>query len=395
LLAIALRRAGKVAEAQTRLNQVLLHDPLNHPALHEKAVADFPESVEALHKLQRSLADDDQYSMDLGCYYLDAGLPEDSLEVLEAAWSQKATAMTAYLLAFLSHQTGDASAEKAWLDKAQQASPEFGFPSRLEEVAALQFALEQDPEDSKANYFLGNFYYAHERHDEAVQLWNDAVKRMDPYDVIFRNLGLAAWQRHHNPSEAIDWLEKALALNPNNQDLYLHLDEIYKSQKSDPKREQLLTKINVLSAAREDVRKHAITMMVELGHYQEAIELMTAQTYVPLEMDQSFHDVYVRALMLRAQDHLTGGRLEDAVRDYHKMLEYPENLGVGAPTTRAQAHIYYRLGLAYEKLGKYRQAIKAWREAASEHHPRGTELFTYIQMALDKLSRYSELGLEE
>ncbi len=70
-------------------------------------------------------------------------------------------------------------------------------------------------------------------------------------------------------------------------------------------------------------------------------------------------------------------------------------MGVGAPTTRAQAHIYYHLGLAYEKLGKYRLAIRAWREAASEHHPHGKELYSYVQMALDKLSRYSELGLEE
>jgi tetratricopeptide (TPR) repeat protein len=99
--------------------------------------------------------------------------------------------------------------------------------------------------------------------------------------------------------------------------------------------------------------------------------------------------------MMRAKDHFNAGRIEEAIRDYHKMLEYPKNHGVGAPMTRAQADIYYHLGLAYEKLGKYLKAIKAWREAASEHHPHGKELFVYVQMALDKLSRYSELGLEE
>jgi tetratricopeptide (TPR) repeat protein len=99
--------------------------------------------------------------------------------------------------------------------------------------------------------------------------------------------------------------------------------------------------------------------------------------------------------MLQAQDHIQAGQLEEAIQDYNKMLEYPENHGVGAPTTRAQAHIYYHLGVAYEKLGKYRQAIKVWREAASEHHPHGKELFPYVQKSLDKLSRYSELGLED
>jgi tetratricopeptide (TPR) repeat protein len=120
---------------------------------------------------------------------------------------------------------------------------------------------------------------------------------------------------------------------------------------------------------------------------------MEAEKFIPLEMDQSFHNAFVQALMLRADDHLKAGRVEDAIQDYLKMLEYPENLGVGAPTTRAQAHIYYQLGLAYEKLGKYQLAIGAWREAASEHHAHGKELYPYIQMALDKLSRYSELGL--
>ena len=126
---------------------------------------------------------------------------------------------------------------------------------------------------------------------------------------------------------------------------------------------------------------------------KEAIRLMEAEKFIPLEMDQSFHNTYVQALMLRANDHLKTGDFEAAINDFLRMLQYPENLGVGAPTTRAQAHIYYQLGLAFEKTGQYRLAIESWKEAASEHHAHGTELFPYIQMALDKLSRYSEFGM--
>jgi hypothetical protein len=46
----------------------------------------------------------------------------------------------------------------------------------------------------------------------------------------------------------------------------------------------------------------------------------------------------------------------------------------------------------YEKLGKFSQAIDAWQEAAKEHHTYGDQLFPYLQMSLDKLGRYSELG---
>jgi tetratricopeptide (TPR) repeat protein len=394
LLAIALRHGGRREEAAAELRQILRGDPLNHPALRELALANLPESAEAGRQLQRCLADDDAYAIDLGCYYLDAGMPQEAIDVLQAAWSQNANTMTAYLLAYLCHQTADAGAESAWLEKARKASPEFGFPSRLEEVAALESAIDRNAEDPNARYFLANFYYAHERYDEAIELWQDVSTRMEPYDVLFRNLGLAAWQHGHNLDDATSWFEKALALNPLNQDLYLHLDDLYKMQHLDEKRERLLTDIRALAEPREDVRKRSITMMVDLGHFQEALDVMTTETFIPLEMDQSFHDVFVRALLMRAAAHLDGGRVEEAIEDYQRALRYPANLGVGAPTTRVQANIYYQLGLAHEKLGQYREAITAWREAAQEHHPHGQELFGYIQMALDKLSRYSEMGLE-
>jgi tetratricopeptide (TPR) repeat protein len=302
--------------------------------------------------------------------------------------------MTAYLAAFMSHKAGDFSAAGAWLERARATSPDLGFPSRVEEVLALEFALQKDPHDSLAQYCLGNFLYAHERHDEAIRLWTEALAGLSDYDVLYRNLGLAAWQRKNNASEAIEWFEKALALNPYNQDLYLHLDDLYEKEGLANQRERLLERTKALPCIREDVHKHLITMMVELGHYQEAIELMARETFVPLEMDQSFHNVYVQALMMRARASLEAGRTQEAIHDYLQALEYPASHGVGAPTTRAQARIYYELGLAYERLGQYNNALEAWREAASEHHAHGQELFKYVQMALDKLSRYSELGLE-
>jgi tetratricopeptide (TPR) repeat protein len=133
---------------------------------------------------------------------------------------------------------------------------------------------------------------------------------------------------------------------------------------------------------------------VDLGRYEEALEMMQAENFIPLEMDQSFHDLYVRALMQRAEVHIRSEEIERAIDDYKKALEYPKNLGVGAPTTMCQAYTYYHLGLAYEKLGYFQDALAAWHRAACEHHPHGSDLFNYVQMALDKLSRYSELGFE-
>jgi tetratricopeptide (TPR) repeat protein len=100
----------------------------------------------------------------------------------------------------------------------------------------------------------------------------------------------------------------------------------------------------------------------------------------------------VRALLQRAGAHLKAGRIEDAIADYQKALEFPHNQGVGRPATMRDAEIHYRLGCAYEQLGKYKQALQSWRQAAKEHHNFRDELYPYVQKSLDKLGRYSQLG---
>ena len=147
-----------------------------------------------------------------------------------------------------------------------------------------------------------------------------------------------------------------------------------------------------LDPIREDLRKRSLAIMVDLGRYDQALEIITTEEFVPLEMDQSFHLVYVKALLGKAEEQIEAGQISEAIFTYQKALDFPKNQGVGKPTNLGNAEIFYRLGCAFESLGKYRQAIVAWQEATREHHSFGEDLFTYIQMFLDKLGRYSELG---
>jgi tetratricopeptide (TPR) repeat protein len=152
--------------------------------------------------------------------------------------------------------------------------------------------------------------------------------------------------------------------------------------------------MNRLDPPREDVRKRMLSMMADLGMHEEVLRILATEQFVPLEMDQSFHHVYVRSLSLRAEAHLQAERLEEAAQDYRQALEYPKNHGVGRPTTSNDAEILYRLGCVYEQLGRFQEAISVWRHAGQEHHAFGEALHPYVQLALDKLGRYSELGFE-
>ncbi len=391
-LCAALRLAGRVSEARTGLLELLERDPLNHTVLRELSLSEPGSEYSA--RLAAQLEDDPQYVLDLACFYQRLGMLRDALQVLEEyshGWEYPPLAI---LAAHLCHLAGDTDASRQWLKRSQGMKLEFAFPSRLEEVAALEFALQSNPGDASLSYMLGNFMYSRARYSEAVRLWEQALKDLPESDVLLRNLGLAAWQRDGDLLKAASLFERALAANPLNQDCYLHLDDIYRALPDPGKRAQLLEKIQSLDAPREDVRKRSIRMLVEFERYEEALSIMENEHFEPLEMDQSFHDLYVHANLLRAAQHMQDGRIEPAIEAYLAALRYPPNLGVGAPTSAAQAQVCYLLGQAYESLGRFPEALGAWRQAAREHHPHGSELYTYVQMALDKLSRYSELGME-
>ena len=49
--------------------------------------------------------------------------------------------------------------------QAAEMCPDYCFPNRLEAILALQCAMEQNPHDAKAPYYLGNLYYDKRQYD--------------------------------------------------------------------------------------------------------------------------------------------------------------------------------------------------------------------------------------
>ncbi|WP_322807199.1 DUF5107 domain-containing protein [Thermanaerothrix sp.] len=392
LLGTLYRKAGHPTKAAEVLGRAVQMDPLNHAALWELGL--ITGDAQYHQTLTRLLSDDRQYILDLAGYYIGFGCYKDALQVLERFKALYPYPMLGYLGYWINHALGREAQAQEWYQWARDCKPDLCFPSRLEEILALLTAIEHHPDDFKAHYYLGNFLYARQRYDEAIQCWEKAAQGMGDFDVLYRNLGWAMWKYKEDPLRAVEYFERALAINPLNQDLYLHLDDLYKLLGRQADRRKLLERIEALPDLREDVRKRRVLMLVELGEEDKALYIMQNETFVPLEMDQTFHDVYVQALLQRAEKHLQAGRPEQAIEDYQKALEYPVNLGVGQPPDLKQAQIYYLLGLAYERIGRYQDALDAWYCAAKEYHPSHSALYPYVESALDKINRYTELGLE-
>ncbi|MCJ7568883.1 MAG: DUF5107 domain-containing protein [Anaerolineales bacterium] len=394
MIAIALRRSEKEEASSLELKKVLDIDPLNLPALREYSLIDEANKSISAEKMIRFLADDPQYYLDLAGFYLDCGLQKDALSILNLAAVKWDNAMVFYLAEWICQMLGDEEEAAILSERAQTADVDFIFPSRLWETVALNQHLAKYPNDPKAKYFLGNFLYAHQRYDEAAQLWMSSLDGLESYDVLHRNLGLYHWQKLDDPISAMESFETALKLNPENQDLYILLDTLYRENELPTKRAELLSAMDNIYLIREDLRKRKLLILVELNRHEDALNIMDKEEFVPLEMDQSFHWIYVNALLQRAESHLEAERFEDAIADYKRAMDFPENHGVGKPTTANNAEILYRLGCTFEQLGQFEKAIRSWQEAAKEHHPFGEDLYEFVQLSLDKLGRYSELGIE-
>jgi tetratricopeptide (TPR) repeat protein len=93
--------------------------------------------------------------------------------------------------AVVARARGSSGGDRAW-----------SFPARLDDVAALEAALAAEPTDATAAALLGHWCYAHGRPDEALRHWRRSAE-LDPSDpVVWRNLGVGAYNHDHDPEAA-------------------------------------------------------------------------------------------------------------------------------------------------------------------------------------------------
>ena len=92
--------------------------------------------------------------------------------------------------------------------KAAMAKPDFCFPNKMEELQVLQEAVEMNPSDSKAWYYLGNYWYGGRQHKKAIQCWEKSVVVDDSFPTVHRNLALAYFNKNNDPQATRQSLEK-------------------------------------------------------------------------------------------------------------------------------------------------------------------------------------------
>ena len=193
-----LRKLGRNEEALEQAKAALAIDPLDVFAANETLLAEAgsegpPEK--AILALCASMRHDVHSHLELASNYMQAVMWDDAIGVLSRLDVSNVADGTKYpllyyYLAYCLERHGAPDSAAAYYEMAAKMPPDYCFPYGFDSLRILQRAMEANPEDGRAAYYLGNLLYDLQP-ENAIAAWEKA-RSLDPaLATLHRNLGYA------------------------------------------------------------------------------------------------------------------------------------------------------------------------------------------------------------
>ncbi|HEY1786765.1 MAG TPA: DUF5107 domain-containing protein [Verrucomicrobiae bacterium] len=361
LKTLVLRMLERPDEADELLRETLKLDPLDWWSRH----------------LQGKKAGGDlQARLDLAHDYARAGFFEESIAILKNAAAEAgdlpdqswgAAPLVAYTLGWVLEKTGDQHAALNYFKRASGLPPDYCFPSRLEEIAIFEAAIQANAKDARAPYYLGNLLYDRRRHEEAICLWERSAKLDPDFSIVWRNLGIGLFNVSGNPAKARAAYEKAFKANPKDARLLYERDQLWKRMGEKPgKRLAELEKHLKLISQRDDLSVEICALYNQNGRHEKAAQMIRERKFQPWEGGEGGPmGQHVRAQLALGRTAIAAGDYSQAKEHFECALTSPLNLGEAKHLLANQSDIHFRLGEAFAGLGDKASARKHWILAAT------------------------------
>lgn len=355
-----LRKLARSTEAYTLIADSLSIDPFNFGCLFDKYLllqseGNTEEAATTVNDLKRLthnwLHNFVEYSLD----YAHAGLYEEASELLllYIADSKEEYPMLYYYLGWYAQQMNFNEQAMMYFTKAASAAPDFCFPNRVEDVVVLQRAIEANPQDAKAPYYLGNFWYDKREYHDAIECWEKSIETDTRFPTAYRNLSLAYYNKLKDPARALSALKKAFELDETDSRVLMELDQLYKKlNTSDKLRLALLEKFRQLVESRDDLYLERITLYNQLGDYEAAKELIARYQFHPWEGGEGkVVGQYLICHLELAKQAIANDENQKALQLLADAENYPLNLGEGKLFGVQENDINYLKGYVYQQQG--------------------------------------------
>jgi tetratricopeptide (TPR) repeat protein len=388
LKAAVLRHTGHTKEALAALDAAEKIDPLDVRIMAERWLAG-DEKIG--RELDATVNRHPNTGLETATEYGNAGLWQDGIQVLRlvgvyADLADKspqgirlvppaAFPIASYYFGQFAERLGEGAKAAEYRDYAAKIIiSDYVFPFQWEAIHVLRRAMQLNPNDANAPYYLGNLLYDWQP-EEATKLWEQSAA-LDPSNpLVHRNLAVAYSHRgtNNDPAKAIAQLEQAIVSNRKYAMHFTELDELYADAGKPPdQRLALLEQNHAVVSKRDDALSHEIGLKVFAGKYDEAIQLMTGRKFSVWEggtLDVAEH--WVNAHLMRGQQKLAASQFAAALADFQAAENIPDNLPSDRGGGRGHdAEIAYWTGLAQSAMGDADKAKQSWQRAVSASNER-------------------------
>jgi tetratricopeptide (TPR) repeat protein len=464
LKVLLLRKLGWRKEAQRVAKAAVIRDPLDFGARNELALLG---GAKERGKLLRLMGHNAQSYLAIAADYAQAGAYDEAIDLLERflqlsaedprlymkpaggrsplqpkgrapghlgeVGMPNALPMVYYFLGYYASLKGDSKRAKIYFPEAKVQPPDRCFPNSLDSILALQAALEANPKDGRASFYLGNLWYDKRQVTEATACWERARRDEPSLPTVHRNLALVYFNKQNNPAKALKAMARAFMLDETDTRILLELDLLKKRARVAPeKRLAFLKKHRRLVDEREDLLVELVTLLNSIGHYEVAFQTLMSRRFHPWEGGEGkVTGQYVVSLVEMAKELLgvlepvyavessmanapgakplriyAGETISEpddevqatklAIKLLNRAMVYPENLGEGKLHGAQENQVLYWLGVAHAQAGDTGSARQYWQEAsigmkaptlAVYYNDQNPETIFYQGLALQRLGR--------
>lgn len=370
--AYILRKLHRYDQAETYIDESLGVDPFNFGCLFEKFLLLAAEDTQkeaaqsVLNHLKTITRTSANNFIELAIDYAHAGLFQEAQKLLLIyKESGIPNTMTEYYLGWLSSQSGDHQQASVYFKQASALPTDYVFPNKTDDIPVLQCAIEINPNDSNAWYYLGNLWYDKRQYNEAIACWEQSIRLNGLFAAALRNLSIALYNKRHESTRALLLLEQAFSLNTTDARLLMELDQLYKLLNKEPVvRLDLLERYVQLTEQRDDLYLERIILNNQLGRFGNAKLLLQQHQFHPWEGGEGkvIHQ-YILCHLGLAKKAISAGDYEEAIQLLDQAENYPSNLGEGKLPGTPENDIHYWKGIVYEKMNNPSLSVQYFEKA--------------------------------
>ncbi|CAI1046439.1 Predicted methyltransferase (contains TPR repeat) [Serratia quinivorans] len=290
------------------------------------------------------------------------GAKPQAIELLTLLDSQESLPL--YLLASLRKgEVSDSEYQQLLAQARDSFSRQVRFPNTLNEVQMLS----QLPECDFAQYLLGCFHYSKRNYLQAVALWQRCVERQPGFADAWRNLGIYSFNKLQQHDVALEYLQRAFRLQPDDARLLFELDQLNKHLRAAPEQRLALLEQHLpVVARRDDLTAELLSLYNQCGRLREAQHILQQRQFHPWEGGEGkVTGQYLINLQRLAFQALQQGEPQQAQAWLLSALHYPNNLGEGRLAGQSDNDLYYWLGICAARQGDLDAAAGYWQQACA------------------------------